>query len=74
MKKIYKFKYNNCGRGRLKKGILPNRFGPRKQLGLTTHYLKSSTIRIIQIVRPRKLTRPRSVHSSGDYRQTTKAI
>ena len=44
-------------------------------MGPTTHYHKSSTIRVIQIEKPRKSIRPRNprnVHSSEDYRQTAK--
>ena len=68
---------SSCGRRGLNEWILPNRFGPMKQLGPTTHYLKPSTIRVIEIVKSRKSTclrKLRSVHSSRDYKRTTKAI
>ena len=77
MKKYINSSTITVGGEGLKKGTLPNRFRPRKQLGLTTRYLKPNTIRTIQIVRSRKLTHPkksRSVHSLRDCRRTTKAI
>ena len=46
-------------------------------MGPTTHYHKSSTIRVIQIEKPRKSIRPRNprnVHSSEDCRQTAKDV
>lgn len=67
----------SCGRRGLKEGILSNRFGPTKQLGLIIHYLKSSTIKVIHIVKPRQSTRLRnlkSIHSSGNCRRTTKVV
>ena len=43
-------------------------------MGSTTHQLRSNTIRIIQIVKLRKAASLKSIRSSGDLRQTTKAI
>lgn len=46
---------------------------PEEQLNSTIHQIKSSTIRVIQSMKPRKAVCPRSRHSSGDLGQTTKA-
>lgn len=47
---------------------------PKKE---SSNGLMPNIVRIIKIVKSRKITclrSPRSIHSSGDFRQTTKAI